>query len=394
MTDIPICKNNVLSILKKQFGNHFSHDPAFTAYAPGRVEILGNHTDYNEGFVLSAAINMGTFFVCSPANEDSCRLVAGDLMEETGFNINNPEPVTESSWSNYVRGVVDGLGKEHHFKHGFNAMFLGNIPLGAGLSSSAALEISCALALSALYGLTVDNKLKLAQIGQRAEHLFAGVNCGLLDQITSLYGHDAALVFTDFRTNEVAAVPLGSEVCLLMCNTHAKHALNDSAYNQRRRHCEQAAKELAKLLPHPVSHLRDVSLAEFINNRHQLDSTAARRAAHIVEENSRVENGVELLKQGKVEAFGKLMFESHESSRNNFENSCAELDLIVETAKHIPGVLGARLSGGGFGGSAVVLVKTENAAPAEKKIKDVYQQEFKTDCDVRILSPSAGAHIC
>ena len=393
MTTVSDETAKVQDALKQKYLHHFNRQPVFSAYAPGRVEVLGNHTDYNEGFVLSAAINMGTFFVCSPNDTTTCRLVAGDIMEETVFDIAKPEKVAEMTWSNYVRGVIDGLGIDATLPHGFDGMFLGNIPLGAGLSSSAALEMSSALCLSALYGLDTSDKLKLAKTGQRAEHLFAGVKCGLLDQMTSLFGAESRLVHTDFRSLQAVTVPISSDVCLLMCNTHAKHSLTESAYNERRAHCEAAAKAFAGLLPHPVTHLRDVSSAEFEKLRNQIDPAAARRAAHVVGENTRVEIGVELLKQNRVAEFGRLMFDSHESSRHNFENSCAELDFLVETAGGIDGVLGARLSGGGFGGSTVVLTQKDAAKTIGDVIRKAYQKKYDTVCDIQVLLPSAGARI-
>jgi galactokinase len=271
-------------------------------------------------------------------------------------------------------------------------MFLGDVPLGSGLSSSAALEISTGLALARLYGIAVD-PLRLARIGQAAEHRFAGVRCGLLDQVSSLFGRKDCLVETDFRNLTVGSVPLGEDACFLMCNTHARHALVDGEYNERRAACEAAAAHFARVLPHPVRALRDVSWAEWESHRGGLDQTMARRAAHPIGENERVLRAARSLAAGDLAALGREMFASHESSRRYFENSCPELDAIVEAAQSIPGVLGARLSGGGFGGSAVVLVHPRDAESATAALDAAYARRFGKPCETRLIRPSDGARV-
>ena len=387
----------VFEKVAKKFADHFGKTHSVAAYAPGRVEVLGNHTDYNEGYVLSAAINMGTFFLAAPSPDTKCRLVAADRDEEATFDISSITPSTDMSWANYVKGVLSGLGKKGEIKNGFHGMILGNIPLGAGLSSSAALEISAGLALGELYGIRVHKK-NLAKIGQAAEHNFAGVKCGLLDQISSIYGRKNHLVMTDFRTLDVENVPFagkkaGAEACFLMCNSNAKHTLADGVYNERRAKCEEAAKFLAGVLKHPVKALRDVSWEELQQNASKMDTVAAKRAAHVVGECTRVLKGKDFLAQHKIEEFGKLMFESHESSINNFENSCEELDFIVAESRKIPGVMGARLSGGGFGGSAVILINPRDVDTATKAMSSAYIKKYGHACDIRVIKPSAGAKI-
>ncbi len=375
-----------------RFKQCYGRDPVIVAYAPGRVEVIGNHTDYNEGLVLSAAINNGTFFAVAPATGTTCRLTAGDLMHEVRFEVGAPEPVRTDTWANYCMGVLAGLLQRGKFAHGFDALFFGNIPLGSGLSSSAALEISTALALARLYNIKAD-PLSLARIGQQAEHKFAGVKCGLLDQISSLFGRAGMLVQTDFRSLEVGHAPLGSDAVLLICNTHAKHALVDGEYNQRRADCEAAAEFFRQRLPHPVTALRDVSWAEWEEHHSGLDDRIARRAAHPIGENERVAKGAELLAKGDLEGFGRVMFLSHESSQRYFENSCEELDHVVETARGVAGVLGARLSGGGFGGSVVVLVRAADAEAAAGALAAGYAARYGKPCDVLVIHPSDGASI-
>ncbi len=378
--------------VSKLFQDHFGVAHTVASFAPGRVEILGNHTDYNEGFVLSAAINFGTYFLIAPSDDATCRLVAGDLMAEVSFDVSSPASVTENTWANYVIGVLAGLQKHGATPKGFNGMFLGNIPLGAGLSSSAALEMCSGLALSALYGIEVD-ALEMARIGQAAEHKYAGVKCGLLDQVSSLFGKAHSLVMTDFRSLEVETLSLGEDAAFLMCNTRAKHALVDGEYNDRREHCEAAAAYFKDALDHPVGALRDVSWEEWEAQAPSMDPLTAKRAAHPIGESERVLKGRRLLDAGDLAGFGKLMFESHDSSAGYFENSCPELDTIVNAAKGIPSVLGARLSGGGFGGSVVALIHPRDAEMAAHAIDAVFKREHGHPCEISVITPSDGAHM-
>ncbi len=378
-----------------KFREHYGVEPEAAAYAPGRVEVLGNHTDYNEGYVLSAAIDYGTFFLAAEIGGEECRVVAGDLMEEAKFSLVNPEPNATVSWVNYVMGVAVQLCQRGGVSGSdgcrpFAALLLGNVPLGSGLSSSAALEMSSALALCRLYGLSVPD-MELAKIGQRAEHEFAGVRTGLLDQISSLNGKKDSLVLSDFRSLEIQNVPLGREACFIVCNTKVKHALVDSAYNDRRISCEQATEFFSQRLNHPVKALRDVTSEELGSLSTYMDPIAALRAAHVIGENERVLMGWQALQRGQLEEFGRLMFQSHDSSRHNFENSCKELDFLVETAHKINEVKGARLSGGGFGGSVVVLLSPRDADEVALELTRAYEVEFGYACDSMVIQPSERA---
>ena len=380
--------------LMAKFEAKYGCKPTAVAYAPGRIEVLGNHTDYNEGYVFSAAIDKGTFFAVAPSADTKCSLTAGDFMETAEFDISDVKPATTMTWQNYVTGTFNWLfdGEPAKAGKGWKGMFLGNIPLGAGLSSSAALEMCTVLALSKIYGIEKD-KTTLAKIGQKAEHTFAGCPCGLLDQASSLYGKEGALVKSDFRYCQFENVDLGPTVAFMMVKSNAKHALVDGAYASRRQACEEAAKHFAKVLKHPVTHLRDVSCAEWILYRAGLDETMAKRAIHPIGEDERVVNGAALLEKGDLAGFGALMFDSHESSRNWFENSCAELDTIVDSAKKIPEVLGARLSGGGFGGSCCLLVKPEAADKIAAQITADYKAVYGDEPTCALIKPSEGAHL-
>lgn len=382
----------VYDALIQQYKEHYGKDPEVVSYAPGRIEVLGNHTDYNEGYVFSAAINFGTFFAASKATGTGCRLVAGDLRKEVRFDLGEIERSETDIWQNYVKGTFAGLIAGKNVSTGFDGMFLGNIPLGSGLSSSAALEMCTGLALAKLYGIEVDPVI-LAKIGQKAEHEYAGCKCGLLDQISSLAGKEGMLVKTDFRSIEYENVDMGPKACFLMCNTHAKHRLVDGGYDKRRAACEAAAAFFAKKIRHPVTALRDVTMAEWALYKDGLDPVTAARAAHPIGEDERVLQGAKLLEKGDLAGFGNLMFDSHESSRRLFENSCDELDAVVDAAKGIPGVLGARLSGGGFGGSVVVLVHPRDVETASAALANAYAAKFGEPCEVSVIRPSAGAHL-
>lgn len=385
-------KDELISVTADKFAAWFGHPHSVAAYAPGRIEVIGNHTDYNEGYVLSAAINMGICFCVAPSPDSTCRLVAGDLMQEVCFDMHDVQRDANNMWANYVKGVFAKLLAHIRSDKGWNALFFSSVPLGAGLSSSAALEMGAALGLCGLYDISLP-LLEIARVGQAAEHEYAGVKCGLMDQISSLFGKAGHLVKSDFRTLKIETVPLGSEFCFLVVDTHAKHALVDGAYNERRQSCEQASARFADLLDHPVKALRDVSMEEWIEHHTQLPALAAKRAAHVIGENERVLAGAEALQRGDVNHFGFLMFESHHSSMVNFENSCPELDFIVDHARRIPGVLGARLSGGGFGGSAVVLVHPRDTETVAHALSVPYRRKFGHACTVYTITPANGAHL-
>ena len=381
--------------LVAKFEKMYGAKPEIVAYAPGRIEVLGNHTDYNEGYVFSAAIDKGTFFAVSPSADASCELTAGDLMETAKFDLSSVKPATEMTWQNYVTGTFNWLfdGEPAKAGKGWKGMFLGNIPLGAGLSSSAALEMCTALALSKLYGIEKD-KTTLAKIGQKSEHTFAGCPCGLLDQASSMYGKEGALVKSDFRFNTFETVDMGEGVAFMMVKSNAKHALVDGAYASRRQACEDAAKYFAGVLRgKKVTHLRDVTMAEWVLYRGGLSETTAKRAVHPIGEDERVLQGAALLEKGDLPGFGALMFDSHESSRNWFENSCDELDTIVDTAKAIPEVYGARLSGGGFGGSCCLLVNPAAADKIAAQITKEYKAKYGDEPVCSLIKPSQGAHL-
>ncbi|HUB67679.1 MAG TPA: galactokinase [Candidatus Methylacidiphilales bacterium] len=322
------------------------------SHAPGRAEILGNHTDYNEGFVLALAVDRGTTITGEIREDRTMRIRSRGLDRTQEITLDDLAPERVVPWSRYALGVVDQFKRNGLPVGGFEAEVSGDLPIGVGLSSSASLEIAMALFLIQAFGAKLE-PLPLARLAQMAEHHFVGVRCGLLDQITSLMSTAGHATFIDCRTFDVKHVPFDSQVSVIIADSGVKHALLSSAYNERRADCEAVARALG------VKMLRDVSMTMLKAHRNSLSDRAYRRALHVVGENERVTKGCELLSHGDIARFGRLMFESHESSRHNFENSCAELDQLVEAARGIPGVYGARLSGGGFGGATINLVKKQ-----------------------------------
>ncbi len=373
------------------FAATFGGPPASVWFAPGRVEVLGNHTDYNEGYVLSAALAEGVAFALRPLAGTRGRLCALDFGRKVELDAARPAPMPTAAWANYALGALHFVRERAGgAPRGFEAAFAGDLPVGGGLSSSAALSVSAALAFAELYGAALS-PLDIARIAQRAEHEFAGVRCGLLDPISSLFGAAQSMVFTDFRTLEVRRVALPPGTAFLICNTGVKHRLVDSAYNERRAACERAAAHFAARLPHPVRALRDVSPAEWQAEKSGLDPDDARRAAHPIGENARVLQGVARLAAGDAAGFGALLRESHRSSVENFENSCRELDLAVAAFERQPGVWGARLTGGGFGGSALAFVEESRAEAIAQAVARETTRAFGRATAVRRIRPSNGA---
>lgn len=321
-----------------------------TTYAPGRAELLGNHTDYNEGYVLALAVDRGTTITGQPRTDRMIRLHSRELDQTEVIELDKLAAERVSPWSRYTLGVVDQFRRNDLPVEGFDAEISGNLPLGAGLSSSASLENATVLFLAKLFGAKLE-PMQMARVAQKAEHDFVGVRCGLLDQIASLMSTALHATFIDCRTLEVDHVPLDEKVSVILANSNVKHALVGGEYNERRSDCEAAAHALG------VAFLRDASTEMLKSRRGELADRIYRRALHITGENERVLEGSAALRRGDIARFGELMFESHESSMHHFENSCPELDGLVDAARKTRGVYGARLSGGGFGGATINLVE-------------------------------------
>jgi galactokinase len=354
------------------------------AHAPGRVELLGNHTDYNEGLVLSAAIDRGV--TVHGAGRHDGRVVLKSLALEKSVNVRKDDfdRQVEESWANYALGVVRIFGDRGYKIEGFTLDIVSDLPIGAGLSSSAALEVATATFLRKLYDWEIT-PLELAKLCRQVENEFVGVNCGLLDQVSSVFGKKNNAIFLDCREESVQTVPFPDNVALLITHSGVKHALVGGEYNERREQCFSAAKKLG------VPFLRDVTSTELETARERLTNLEYRRAAHVVGETERVSQGIEFLRTGNAQGFGELMFASHESSRTNFENSTTELDALVHIAREDDGVYGSRLTGGGFGGATVSLIHAEQAKRVAENIAMKYLEQTGIECRTYLCEIDDGA---
>ena len=333
---------------------------------PGRVELLGNHTDYNDGVVLSSAINHAVTAQGNKRDDDMVVLRSTISPETVTLSLTRlSRQDGDASWANYPLGVVHCLREVGYPVGGFEMSVSSDLPLGAGLSSSAALEVATARLLMKLFSLEIE-PMPLAKICRRAENDFVGVQSGLLDQVSSIFGRRGQAVYLDCRSEQVENIPLPANTALLVFHCGIEHRLVGGEYNERRAQCFAAARAMN------VSALRDVDQARLAAARPQLDPVVYRRALHIVGENERVFTGIDFLRGGDGAAFGALMFASHESSRVNFENSTPELDLLVELAHAEKGVLGSRLTGGGFGGATISLVETNCVEAVAHALEEKY----------------------
>ncbi len=339
--------------------------------APGRVNIIGEHTDYNDGFVLPTPIDRRIWIAAKPQGGMNVSLYAADYNERTSFQIGGIEFDEGHPWANYVIGVADAMAKRGHALGGANMAIKGDVPIGAGLSSSAAIEVAAAKAFARLFNLDI-NPVELAYIGKSAENDFVGVRCGVMDQFVGSLGRSGHALFIDCRTNQYEHIPLDPDYRFVVVNTMVKRELTSSAYNERRRQCEEGVRALRKRLPDVVA-LRDISGEDLERHRLDLPDVVYRRCRHVVAENRRVLEAVDALKRGDIESLGRLLYESHLSLRDDYEVSCRELDTLVEMARRIPGAIGARMTGAGFGGCTVNIVEKEHANEFNEKIMEGYR---------------------
>ncbi len=361
---------NRLEDVNREFGRIFGEKPMLVV-SPGRINLLGEHTDYNEGFVLPAAIDKAICFALAPSGDDYCRLRALDLNESHEFRINSFKPAA-AGWPNYLLGVLDQLQKRGHELRGFNCVFGGDIPIGAGLSSSAALEAGLAFGLNELFGLRLE-PLELVIIARAAENEYVGMRCGIMDQFINIFGRPGCALRLDCRSLDWEAVPLHFEKHRIwLVDSRIRHAHASSEYNLRRRQCEQAVAVLAES-GRQVKSLRDADLEMLGAVRDRLEPVAFRRADYVIRENARLLEACRLLQADELGAFGALMFEAHAGMRDDFEISCPELDLLVETARESGLALGARLMGGGFAGCSINLVEESSAA----EFREVLSRRFR-----------------
>jgi galactokinase len=381
-------------LIAKKFMNLYKAEPEVIASAPGRIEVLGNHTDYNEGYVLSAATDLYTSFAVKKNSKTISNITSFDLDKTSKFCMKELNKKTPGLWSDYIKGVVFELSKitSNTALDGFDAGLTSDVPLSAGMSSSAALEISTCFALGKLYGIEIKPK-EWAKLGQRVENNYMGLNSGLLDQFSSVYGEKDKLILCDFRSVEVLkTIKFPPDYEFVIVNSMIKHNLVDSDYNARRKSCENVVHNIKKKFPE-IKALRDVSIEMLQETKELLDLIDYKRALHIVSENSLVQKGISALEKGDIELFGSYLYESHQSSKENFENSCPELDYLVELSRSIPGCVGARLSGGGFGGISIHIVKKDMSERYKERIATAFKLQTGVEPQTFICGVGDGAHI-
>ena len=365
------------------FRGQFKTEPHVVVTAPGRVNLIGEHTDYNDGFVLPAAIDRATAIAASPRSDRNLVIHAQNLKSTMMLSLADLTPRRTGAWSNYVAGVAHFLRRRGDNLVGANMLINSTVPRGSGLSSSAALEVAAACTFISLNGLTIPD-LDVIVLCQQAENEFVGVQCGIMDQFISYLGKKNHALRIDCRSLEFLQVPIPAGVRLLICDTGVRRSLASSEYNRRREECDAGVSVLSRHLP-GILKLRDVSPGDLARCESFLDQTVYRRCRHVVTENARVEDSVRTLRAGDLSAFGQLMYESHRSLRVDYEVSCRELDMVVDICMESDGVLGARMTGAGFGGSVVCCVREEAVEVLAARLARDYPA---------ISGRQPGIHVC
>ncbi len=372
----------------KLFRRCFGQPPGWVVAAPGRVNLIGEHTDYNDGFVLPMAIERHVVLAGGRNFTREATLHSLTAGETASFSLRGKLGLGDPAWSNYIRGVVAGFQQRGWHIPGFNAVIDSTLPYGGGLASSAALEVAAATLLELIGGKPLD-PVEKALLCQRAEHDFAGVPCGIMDQFASILGCQDQALLLDCRSRTATAVPLGDpSVTVLIINTHVRHRLAEGEYAKRRARCEEVAKALA------VAALRDITLEDLDAARPRLEPVAFRRARHVITENGRTLRMAAALRASDWETVGEMMYASHDSLRTDYEVSCRELDAVVNIARSIgtgQGMIGCRMTGAGFGGCAVSLIRSEAALHITRKMAQAYEQETRDSASIFSSRPAAGA---
>jgi galactokinase len=374
----------ILDAFQARFGT-----PANIYRAPGRVNLIGEHTDYNEGFVLPAAIEFYCWAAAAPRKDGTLVIYSENFNETVEARLDSLTPSGKRHWANYPLAVAWALRQAGKQLAGANIYIAGEVPLGAGLSSSAAIEVAVGLALVGVSGLAVD-RTELARLCQKAENEFVGARVGIMDQFVSCHGRASHALMLDCRSLEYELVKLPANVQLVMCNTMVKHELASSEYNARRAECEEGVRILRTALPE-IRALRDVTLAQMEAHRQKLSPKVFGRCRHVITENERVKSAVEAFHRGDSKALGALLQDSHRSLRDDYEVSCKELDLMVEIAMAQPGLIGARMTGGGFGGCTVNLVESAAVSNFKRKVAEEYSSRTGLTPEIYVSPASEGA---
>jgi galactokinase len=376
--------------LLAKFNSRF-HSTAKVYRAPGRVNLIGEHTDYNEGSVLPAAIGFSCWVAIAPRSDRKLTLYSENFNESVEADLDNLKVHATGKWADYPLGVAWALEQAGYRLCGANLYILGQVPLGAGLSSSAALEVSAGFALMHLAKHSIPLK-ELALLCQRAENEFVGARCGIMDQFVSCHGRAGSVMLLDCRSLDFQLLRLPPKVHLVICNTMVRHELGRSEYNIRRGQCEEGVHQLSKALP-GIRALRDVSLADLEEHRELLSAIVYQRCRHVVTENARTHWAAAAFESGEIATLRQLMTDSHRSLRDDYEVSCRELDIMVELAMQQRGVLGARMTGGGFGGCTINLVQAAESDRFCDRVAEGYQAAIGRRPDIYVCEASNGAGI-
>ncbi len=388
---------NLIDQITKEYQEKFGHTPAHIARAPGRVNLLGEHVDYNDGFVLPAAIDRATYVAFSPANARHSTLVAADFNQQASFSAETiptktqPDSSPLPEWALYPAGVMWSLVEEGLSTLSMNAVFASDVPRGSGLSSSASVEMAFMIAWQTLGRWTLP-PMERALLGQKAENQYVGVNCGIMDQFASACGVDNQLLLLDCRSLEWKTIPLPKDVAIVIADTTVRRKLTSGEYNKRRNACEEAVRLLHQDLPN-IKSLRDVNVEDFNSLSGKLPVEMEKRARHVVEEIERSNQAQALLEAEDIQKFGRLMNECHISLRDLYEVSCPELDAMVRVAQSLDGCYGARLTGAGFGGCTVNLVECEKAEEFSRSLAMGYENKTGSRPEIYITRASNGAEL-
>jgi galactokinase len=378
-------KKKLLTKVKQSFKEYFKIKPLIV-FSPGRINLIGEHTDYNDGFAFPAAIDKGIFLGIHKSDSNKSKIYALDKNEIYQFVTDRIKPIPEGGWRNYIIGVVAELQLLGKTIGNFNAVFAGNIPSGAGMSSSAALENSFVFGLNELFDLGLT-KNDMILVSQRAEHNFAGVKCGIMDQYASMFGVKKSALLLDCRTIESKPYEIDfKNYQLMLINTNVKHDLSESAYNDRREVCEKVSKLLV------INALRDSSKEDLDAIKKDISEEDYQKALYVVNENDRVVQFAEAIKKEDLKTLGELLFQSHDGLSHNYKVSCTELDFLVDIARESPNVLGARMMGGGFGGCTINLVLKSEFKTFKKEVLRGFKNQFGKDCSVYKVKLSQGTH--
>jgi galactokinase len=357
--------------------------------APGRVNLIGEHTDYNDGFVLPAAIEFYCWTAAAPRSDGKLVIHSENFNETVEAGLDSLSPLGKKHWANYPLGVAWALGRAGKLLTGANIYIAGDVPLGSGLSSSAALEVAVGFALLNLSGHAVD-RAELAQLCQKAENEFVGARVGIMDQFVSCYGRASHALLLDCRSLKHEYVRLPPDLQLVICNTMVRHELASGEYNVRRAECEEGVRILRTVFP-GIRALRDVTLSQLEDHRQEFSPKVFARCRHVISENARVKSAVEAFHRGDSKALGPLMQDSHCSLRDDYEVSCRELDLMVEIAGAQPGLIGARMTGGGFGGCTINLVASAAVTDFRRNVAAEYSAKTGLTPEIYVSPASEGA---